>query len=104
MSYTLKIGDKEVGKVDSIKTPQLKEVAKQTKGFDFDTLKNKADYICKSNEGDIGEIKLTIGKIYECRFRNGFETDFYQFLDDKNSYCLLKSSTFFQNFELLKTK
>jgi hypothetical protein len=36
MSYTLKIGDKELGKVDSIKTPQLKEVTKQTKGIDFD--------------------------------------------------------------------
>jgi hypothetical protein len=36
MSYTLKIGDKEVGKVNSIKTPQLKEVAKQTKGIDFE--------------------------------------------------------------------
>jgi hypothetical protein len=36
MSYILKIGDKFIGKVDSIRTPELKEVAKQTKNFDFE--------------------------------------------------------------------
>jgi hypothetical protein len=33
MSYTLKIGDKVIGKVDSIRTPELNEVAKTTEYF-----------------------------------------------------------------------
>jgi hypothetical protein len=63
MSYILKIGDKEVGKVDSIKTPQLKEVSKQTKGFDFET------FIPTSNYGFFDAIGIPalieLGKSFE---------------------------------------